>query len=157
MNDSLKQIGWGAATVDGFIPPSAFMEFQAHRVLVIAADIRQLEHIEYHPPSFLDIFHESSGHAPINRRICGDPSEIGFTEQAHGGTVRIWDSFGHPDCSKIYGAGLLSSIGECFLYGKGNPKLPYSPRCAELCHMISHNLSPIICYAGFCTSEKRIG
>ncbi|MGE8380992.1 MAG: aromatic amino acid hydroxylase, partial [Sphingobacterium sp.] len=63
MNDSLKLIGWGAVTVDGFIPPAAFMEFQAHRVLVIAADIRQLEHIEYTPAP--DIIHESSGHAPI--------------------------------------------------------------------------------------------
>ncbi|MDQ1151548.1 hypothetical protein [Sphingobacterium zeae] len=55
MNDSLKLIGWGAVTVDGFIPPAAFMEFQAHRVLVIAADIRQLEHIEYTPAP--DIIH----------------------------------------------------------------------------------------------------
>lgn len=63
MNDCLSQIDWGAVTVGGFIPPSAFMEFQAHSVLVIAADIRQLEHIEYTPTP--DIIHESSGHAPI--------------------------------------------------------------------------------------------
>ena len=42
MNDALGKIGWGAVTVDGFIPPAAFMEYQAYRVLVIAADIRQL-------------------------------------------------------------------------------------------------------------------
>ena len=47
MNDILGEIGWGAVCVDGFIPPAAFMEFQAYKVLVIAADIRQLEHIEY--------------------------------------------------------------------------------------------------------------
>src|SRR5690606_30367488 len=63
MNDSLRKIGWAAATVDGFIPPVAFMEFQAHHVLVVAADIRQLAHIEYTPAP--DIIHESSGHAPI--------------------------------------------------------------------------------------------
>ena len=28
MNDILGEIGWGAVCVDGFIPPSAFMEFQ---------------------------------------------------------------------------------------------------------------------------------
>ena len=49
MNDILGEIGWGAVCVDGFSPPSAFMEFQAYKVLVIAADIRQLEHIEYTP------------------------------------------------------------------------------------------------------------
>ncbi len=49
MNDNLGKIGWGAVTVDGFIPPAAFMEYQAYRVLVIAADIRQINHIEYTP------------------------------------------------------------------------------------------------------------
>jgi phenylalanine-4-hydroxylase len=39
MNDNLGKIGWGAVTVDGFIPPVAFMEFQADQVLVIAAEI----------------------------------------------------------------------------------------------------------------------
>ncbi|MES2862584.1 MAG: phenylalanine 4-monooxygenase, partial [Bacteroidota bacterium] len=40
MNRILKEIGWAAVAVDGFIPPSAFMEFQAYNVLVIACDIR---------------------------------------------------------------------------------------------------------------------
>lgn len=63
MNRILKEIGWAAVAVDGFIPPSAFMEFQAYNVLVIAADIRQLKHIEYTPAP--DIIHEAAGHAPI--------------------------------------------------------------------------------------------
>lgn len=63
MNRILKEIGWAAVAVDGFIPPAAFMEFQAYKVLVIAADIRQLEHIEYTPAP--DILHEAAGHAPI--------------------------------------------------------------------------------------------
>ena len=29
MNRILKEIGWAAVAVDGFIPPNAFMEFQA--------------------------------------------------------------------------------------------------------------------------------
>jgi len=40
MNDILAKIGWGAVAVDGFIPPAAFMEFQAYKVLVIACDMR---------------------------------------------------------------------------------------------------------------------
>lgn len=63
MNRILKDIGWAAAAVDGFIPPAAFMEFQAFNVLVIAVDIRTLEHIEYTPAP--DIIHEAAGHAPI--------------------------------------------------------------------------------------------
>ena len=63
MNRILTEIGWAAVAVDGFIPPNAFMEFQAYNVLVIASDIRQLEHIEYTPAP--DIIHEGAGHAPI--------------------------------------------------------------------------------------------
>jgi phenylalanine-4-hydroxylase len=53
MNRILTEIGWAAVAVDGFIPPNAFMEFQAYNVLVIASDIRQLEHIEYTPAQIL--------------------------------------------------------------------------------------------------------
>ena len=63
MNDILAKIGWGAVAVDGFIPPAAFMEFQAYKVLVIACDMRQIHHIEYTPAP--DIVHEAAGHAPI--------------------------------------------------------------------------------------------
>jgi phenylalanine-4-hydroxylase len=63
MNRILKEIGWAAVAVDGFIPPSAFMEFQAYNVLVIAADIRNIDQIGYTPAP--DIIHEAAGHAPI--------------------------------------------------------------------------------------------
>lgn len=168
MNDALKKIGWGAVTVDGFIPPSAFMEYQSHRVLVIAADIRQLHHIEYTPAP--DIIHESAGHAPIiadkdyheylsyfgsigakamfsskdfelyeairelsilkemhdadpralrkaekKVNLCqqniGDPSEMALLSRLHWWTVE-YGLIGTLEDPKIYGAGLLSSIGE---------------------------------------------
>ena len=63
MNRILKEIGWAAVAVDGFIPPAAFMEFQAYNVLVIAADIRPITQIGYTPAP--DIVHEAAGHAPI--------------------------------------------------------------------------------------------
>src|SRR6185436_7579077 len=63
MNQILGTIDWGAVAVDGFIPPAAFMEFQAYKVLVIACDMRQIHHIEYTPAP--DIVHEAAGHAPI--------------------------------------------------------------------------------------------
>lgn len=168
MNDALGKIGWGAVTVDGFIPPAAFMEYQAYRVLVIAADIRQLKHIEYTPAP--DIIHESAGHAPIiadkdyheylsyfgsigakamfsskdfelyeairalsilkempnadvsairkaekKVEFCqdnlGDPSEMALLSRLHWWTVE-YGLIGDLENPKIYGAGLLSSIGE---------------------------------------------
>jgi len=168
MNNALAQIGWGAVTVDGFIPPAAFMEYQAYRVLVIAADIRQLKHIEYTPAP--DIIHESAGHAPIiadkdyheylsyfgsigakamfsaqdfelyeairalsilkempdadheeitkaealvtyRQEHIGEPSEMALLSRLHWWTVE-YGLIGPLDNPKIYGAGLLSSIGE---------------------------------------------
>ena len=168
INDALTVIGWGAVTVDGFIPPAAFMEFQAYRVLVIAADIRQLEHIEY--TSAPDIIHESAGHAPIisdtkynqylsylgkigtkalfsskdyelyesiralsiikempnvdkedlakaealvlyNQQNLGAPSEMALLSRLQWWSVE-YGLIGDINNPKIYGAGLLSSIGE---------------------------------------------
>ena len=168
INDALTVIGWGAVTVDGFIPPAAFMEFQAYRVLVIAADIRQLEHIEY--TSAPDIIHESAGHAPIisdtkynqylsylgkigtkalfsskdyelyesiralsiikempnvdtealakaealvsyNQQNLGTPSEMALLSRLQWWSVE-YGLIGDINNPKIYGAGLLSSIGE---------------------------------------------
>lgn len=168
MNDALAKIGWGAVTVDGFIPPAAFMEYQAYKVLVIAADIRQSRHIEYTPAP--DIIHESAGHAPIiadkdyheylsyfgsigakamfsaqdfelyeairalsilkempdadpeevkkadelvayRQQHIGEPSEMALLSRLHWWTVE-YGLIGTLENPKIYGAGLLSSIGE---------------------------------------------
>jgi phenylalanine-4-hydroxylase len=168
MNNALAKIGWGAVTVDGFIPPAAFMEYQAYKVLVIAADIRQLKHIEYTPAP--DIIHESAGHAPIIadpdyhqylsyfgsigakamfsaqdyelyeairalsilkempdadpaelkaaedqlaycQQNMGEPSEMALLSRLHWWTVE-YGLIGNLENPKIYGAGLLSSIGE---------------------------------------------
>ncbi|WP_312190804.1 aromatic amino acid hydroxylase [Sphingobacterium sp.] len=194
MNDSLKLIGWGAVTVDGFIPPAAFMEFQAHRVLVIAADIRQLEHIEYTPAP--DIIHESSGHAPIIgepdyasylqyfgeigtkalssgkdfelyeaiRHLSilkenptttqaelsaaeeylqivqdnmGAPSEMALLSRLHWWTVE-YGLIGNLKDPKIYGAGLLSSIGESASCMREDvPKLPYDLKAIDYAYDIT--------------------
>lgn len=168
MNRILKKIGWAAVAVDGFIPPGAFMEFTAYKVLVIAADIRTIDHIEYTPAP--DIIHESAGHAPIiadpdfaeylinigrvgakafssrkdhelyeairhlsiikedpytpteeieegEKRIAeisadmGKPSEMALLRNLHWWTVE-YGLIGTLDNYRIYGAGLLSSIGE---------------------------------------------
>ena len=63
IDSNLQKFGWGAVPVVGFIPPWAFMEFQARRVLPIATDMRTVEHISYTPAP--DIVHEATGHAPL--------------------------------------------------------------------------------------------
>src|SRR5437764_14503831 len=49
MNDILVKIDWGAVAVDGFIPPAAFMEFQAYKVMMIASNMSQIHHIAFTP------------------------------------------------------------------------------------------------------------
>jgi len=63
MNEKMSKIGWGAVPVRGFIPPWAFMEFQALGILPIACDMRSRQHLTYTPAP--DIVHESAGHSPI--------------------------------------------------------------------------------------------
>src|SRR5438874_9143809 len=183
MNEILGKIGWGGVSVDGFIPPAASMEFQAYRVLVIACDMRQINHIEYTPAP--DIVHEAAGHAPIivdseyadylqrfgevgakamsskkdfelyeairhlsilkeqpnpdldalekatklvetRQKNLGDPSEMALLSRLHWWTVE-YGLIGTMENPKIYGAGLLSSIGESVsCLEPGVKKIPYS-------------------------------
>ncbi len=188
MNRILKKIGWAAVAVDGFIPPNAFMEFQAYKVLVIASDIRQLENIEYTPAP--DIIHESAGHAPIIanpdyaeylRRLgevgakailskhdmevyeavrklsilkeaegieqseidAAEESvaklqnkEVELSEMAQIRNLQWWSVeyglIGSLEDPKIYGAGLLSSIGESTsCLESAVDKIPYSIAAAQ--------------------------
>ncbi|MFW7381101.1 MAG: aromatic amino acid hydroxylase [Oligoflexus sp.] len=63
VDQALQNFGWGAVPVCGFIPPWAFLEFQARSILPIATDMRSVDHIAYTPAP--DIVHEAAGHAPI--------------------------------------------------------------------------------------------
>ena len=189
MNDILAKIEWGAVAVDGFIPPAAFMEFQAYKVLVIACDMRQIHHIEYTPAP--DIVHEAAGHAPIivdreysnylqrfgevgaramsskkdfevyeairhlsilkeqpntpakeieeatklvedRQKNLGNPSEMALLSRLHWWTVE-YGLIGTLENPKIYGAGLLSSIGESVSCLEPHvKKIPYSIDAADV-------------------------
>ena len=63
MDKRLQEFGWRAVSVSGFLPPKAFMDFQAHSILPIASELRTLQHINYTPAP--DIVHEAVGHAPF--------------------------------------------------------------------------------------------
>jgi len=168
MNDCLNVLGWRAVVVDGFLPPAIFMEFQAHKVLVIAVDIRSVEHMLYTPAP--DIIHESAGHAPfivdidyseflqrigelgmqavstiddlnvyeairrlsiVKEAVGSTAADIDSAEQALAAAIAANDStseaallarfhwwtveyglVGEVDDYQIFGAGLLSSLGE---------------------------------------------
>jgi phenylalanine-4-hydroxylase len=75
IDEHLEKFGWGAVPVSGFIPPAAFMEFQAIGVLPIAADMRTINHLLYTPAP--DIVHEAAGHAPI----LADPDYANYLRQ----------------------------------------------------------------------------
>ncbi len=188
MNRILKEIGWAAVSVDGFIPPNAFMEFQAYNVLVIASDIRTIDHIKYTPAP--DIIHEAAGHAPIIanpeyaeylrrfgeigskaissakdyemyeairllsilkenpnatkqeiedaqqkvemlQKNMGTPSEMAQIRNLHWWTVE-YGLIGDLKKPKIYGAGLLSSIGESkWCLTNQVKKIPYTIAAAK--------------------------
>lgn len=63
MNTSLAKVGWGAITIEGLIPGSAFYGFLANGILPIATEIRNIQNIAYTPAP--DMIHEAAGHAPI--------------------------------------------------------------------------------------------
>ena len=189
MNRILKEIGWAAVSVDGFIPPNAFMEFQAYNVLVIASDMRTIDHIEYTPAP--DIIHEAAGHAPIIanpeyaeylrrfgeigskaissskdyemyeairllsilkedpsssekeitaaqnaveelQKNMGELSEMAQIRNLHWWTVE-YGLIGEISQPQIYGAGLLSSIGEsAWCLTDKVKKIPYSLEAANV-------------------------
>ena len=63
INAKLNNVNWKAVPVRGFLPPTIFMQFQAHSILPIASDMRTLNHLTYTPAP--DIVHEAAGHSPI--------------------------------------------------------------------------------------------
>ncbi|MEP6653106.1 MAG: aromatic amino acid hydroxylase [Myxococcales bacterium] len=194
MNERLSRFGWRAVCVDGFIPPRAFQEFQAHGILPIAADIRTRQHLAYTPAP--DIIHEAAGHAPILpdpvyarflRRI-GELGAQAFTvpeedrvfraihdlsevkeapgcdaatvsraevelqaalasvreasEAARLSRLYWWTAeyglVGGVDDYKIYGAGLLSSLGESHSCHRPSVrKLPLTAACMDVAYDIT--------------------
>lgn len=189
MNEKLSRFGWGAVCVDGFVPPRAFQEFQAHGLLPIAGEIRTRGHLVYTPAP--DIIHEAAGHAPILpdptyaaylRRI-GQAGARAFTlptdTAVHDATYRLsevkedpsataeqvaraeaelgaalagadqvseaarlsrlywWTAeyglVGTPEDYRLYGAGLLSSLGESHsCHSPAVRKLPLDERCVDV-------------------------
>ncbi len=194
MDRKLTDYGWGAVCVDGFIPPRAFVEFQALGLLPIAADMRSKRHLVYTPAP--DIIHEAAGHAPIipdekyaaylkqigaiGRAAFSSPedervyraiytlsevkeqpdataeqirrAELAFeeatssvtheTEATRMSRLYWWTAeyglVGTPSEYKLYGAGLLSSLGESHsCHGPEVRKIPLSVECLDVSYDIT--------------------
>lgn len=197
MDAKLREFGWSALPVSGFIPPAAFMEFQSLGILPIASDMRTVDHVLYTPAP--DIVHEAAGHAPIlvdpafarylkrygevaskaiiskedmdqyeAIRVLSDTKEdptstpdqvaeagrlldkatsaISYnSEAAYLGRMNWWTAeyglIGDVNEPKIFGAGLLSSVGESKECLKPKVKKFLSPFIVWTTHTTSPNSS----------------
>ncbi len=190
----MQAFGWGAVPVCGFIPPWAFLEFQAKKILPIATDMRTADHIAYTPAP--DIVHEAAGHAPIlpdkdynaylshyaslgckaiysredlnlyeairylsdikekpestaqaiaeaeERLVQASRSITYVSEAAKVGRMSWWTAeyglAGSLSEPKIFGAGLLSSVGESQMAITSKvKKIPLSIQCTEYSYNIT--------------------
>jgi phenylalanine-4-hydroxylase len=104
MDSCLRKFGWRAVAVSGFIPPSAFMEFQSLGILPIACDMRKLENLAYTPAP--DIVHEAAGHAPI----IADPEYSHYLRSY--GEVSRKAILSHHDLAVYRGIRKLSEVKE---------------------------------------------
>ena len=194
INSKLNNINWNAVPVRGFLPPTIFMQFQAHSILPIASDMRTVNHLTYTPAP--DIVHEAAGHSPIiadeeyskylsnygraaskaiysrfdheiymairnlsdikenpsthlddiikaedelKNKINAMPfiSEAAYLARLNWWTVE-YGLVGDIKNPKIFGAGLLSSVGESYNAIFGNvKKLPLSLDCIEYSYDIT--------------------
>lgn len=190
----MQAFGWGAVPVCGFIPPWAFLEFQAKKILPIATDMRTADHIAYTPAP--DIVHEAAGHAPIlpdmdynaylshyaslgckaiysredlnlyeairylsdikekpestkeqiadaEQQLVQATRSISYvSEAAKVGRMSWWTAeyglAGNLNEPKIFGAGLLSSVGESQMAMTAKvKKIPLSLKCTEYSYNIT--------------------
>ncbi len=207
MDEKLKNFGWRAVPVSGFIPPAAFMEFQARGILPIACDMRTIDHILYTPAP--DIVHEAAGHAPIlvdpefsqylknyaevaSKAIISSEdlnvyeairnlSDIKEAPESHTheilqaeenlkqaltkmsfvseaqllGRMNWWTAeyglIGDIRAPKIFGAGLLSSIGESRLALKKPKLLPLTSDCLSYSYDITEQQPQLFVADNFIT------
>lgn len=213
MDAKLKQFGWRAVAVSGFIPPAAFMEFLALGILPIACDMRSLDHLAYTPAP--DIVHEAAGHAPIiadsqyreyllsygeisrqaitsledmavyqairnlsdtkerpdatesdiqaaQAQLDAANSAITFDSEAALLSRMGWWTFeyglvGPLGAPKIYGAGLLSSLGESYhCVSETVRKIPFSVECIHQSYDITRPQPQLFVAPDFATLQRGL-
>lgn len=128
-----KHSGWQLIRVNGYVPEPLFFQMLGHKCFPSTDFIRHPHELEYTPAP--DMFHDLMGHIPmftnprfasffhqyglagLNAKSEDDIARLGriywFTVEfglinptAHNGARR------DPDATRIYGAGIVSSVGE---------------------------------------------
>lgn len=213
MDAKLRQFGWRAVPIVGFIPPATFMEFLSLAILPIACDMRKIENLSYTPAP--DIVHEAAGHAPIladpgfakyllsygeiARKVIYTKKDEALYEairalsdikesprsseaaiaaaqakmdEAYAGLDEVsestalarmgWWTFeygliGGMEDPKIYGAGLLSSVGEGYDCLKPEVrKVPFSVDCVNQAYDITKPQPQLFVTPDFATLEREL-
>ena len=137
VNSKLKKLtGWQAVYVDGFVDARDFFQMLSDKKFPVGSFIRDAKDLSYTPAP--DVFHDLYGHIPFYTI----PEYANFCEQF--GTValkyahdqKIIDEFQRlfwftvefalvktANGTRIFGAGIASSFGECAYALSGKPKV----------------------------------
>ncbi len=127
VNSRLSELtGWQSRPVPGYLPAKAFFACLARRQFPTTITIRPKELLEYLPEP--DIFHDVFGHVPLH----GDPVFAEFLQTYGQAALRCEDPYHVERLArlfwftvefglieekgevKLYGSGLISSLGESF-------------------------------------------
>ena len=125
VNKILKPLtGWQSRPVPGYLPAKSFFACLAHREFPTTITVRPKELMEYLPEP--DIFHDVFGHVPLHADpvfaeflqtygkaalFCEDPHHIERLGRLFWFTVEF-GLIREEGRVKLYGSGLISSIGE---------------------------------------------
>jgi len=142
LNPRLQQLtGWQVSAVEGLIPNREFFELMANRQFPATTWLRRRNQLDYLPEP--DMFHDTFGHVPMlsNQAFCdflAALSRIALRFVDHEEAIDMisrlyWYTveFGlieEPEGLRIYGGGILSSVGETSysLYSPHPRRLPYN-------------------------------
>jgi phenylalanine-4-hydroxylase len=142
LNPRLQRLtGWRVCAVEGLIPNRTFFELMANRNFPATTWLRRRDQLEYLPEP--DMFHDTFGHVPMlsNQAFCdflAALSRIALRFVDHDEAIDMisrlyWYTveFGliqETDGLRIYGGGILSSVGETTysLYSNEPKRLPYN-------------------------------
>ena len=134
-----RETGWEVIPADGIVPAREFFELLSAKKFPSTTWIRKADSLDYIEEP--DIFHDTFGHLPMlaNPEFCRFLKAVSDT--ALGIEGYDWDSgivssiywftveFGlvkEDGLNKLYGAGILSSIGETkYAWGETPAKLPF--------------------------------
>ena len=127
--------GWSMQAVDGFVPARIFFDSFAGRTFPATVEVRPWEQLEYLQEP--DVFHDVFGHLPMHT----DPVFADFAQE-YGQLASSIDDEDHFDALgrlywytvefglirengefKLYGAGLMSSLGEAAQVFEGGPEI----------------------------------